>query len=252
MRRKKIRYGDHDSTFGHLYLPTAAPGRCAPVVVLVHGGYWSAEYSLIVYSAVAADLARRGAVVWNVEYRRVEEEGGGWPGTGRDVVAAISALDGPVAEQLAMDGHACDRRHVAVVGHSAGGQLAVWAVAQLKARTRDFRISTVVPQSAVLDFTVGAADRPSVQRLLGATYREAPERYAAASPARQDPFDALVAAIHTVDDESVPIEMSRHYVADAADRGQRATLYEIPDGGHNAFLDRTSAAYRQTLRVLGV
>ncbi|ALG85345.1 alpha/beta hydrolase family protein [Gordonia phthalatica] len=252
MRRKKIFYGDHDSTYGHLYLPNTAPGQCAPVVVLVHGGYWSNEYSLIVYSAVAVDLARRGAVVWNVEYRRVEEEGGGWPGTGRDVVAAINALDGPVSDQLAMDGLKCDRKNVAVVGHSAGGQLAVWAVAQLKARTRGFAVSTVIPQSAVLDFTVGATDRPSVQRLLGGTYAEIPERYAAASPARQEPFDALVAAIHTVDDESVPIEMSRHYVADAADRGQRATLYEIPDGGHNAFLDLKSAAHRQTLRVLGI
>ncbi|WP_066162231.1 alpha/beta hydrolase family protein [Gordonia hydrophobica] len=252
MRRKKIRYGEHDSTFGHLYLPDVGPAERAPVVVLVHGGYWSAEFSLIVYSAIAADLARRGAVVWNVEYRRVEEDGGGWPGTGRDVVAAISALDGPVAEQLAIAGIRIDAKNVAVVGHSAGGQLAVWAVAQLQAATQTCRIATVVAQSAVLDFTVGGSDRPSVQRLLGASFAEAPERYAAASPAHQAPFDALVAAIHTVDDESVPVEMSRHYVADAVRRGQRAALYELPDGGHNAFLDTRGAAHRQTLRVMGI
>lgn len=251
MRRKKIRYGEHDSTFGHLYLPDVGPAGCAPVVVLVHGGYWSAEYSLIVYSAIAVDLVRRGAVVWNVEYRRVEEAGGGWPGTGRDVVAAIAALDGPVAEQLAVAGIKVDRRNVAVVGHSAGGQLAVWAVAQLGAKAGSFTIATVIPQSAVLDFTVGGSDRPSVQRLLGATYAEAPERYAAASPATQPPFDALVAAIHTVDDTSVPVEMSRAYVAAAAERGQRAQLYEVP-GGHDAFIDPRSVAHRQTLRVLGI
>ncbi|WP_139025697.1 alpha/beta hydrolase family protein [Gordonia neofelifaecis] len=252
MRRKKIRYGEHDSNFGHLYLPDVGPNDCAPLVVLVHGGYWSVEYSLIVYSAIAVDLARKGVAVWSVEYRRVEEAGGGWPGTGRDVVAALRALDGPVAHQLAIDGVKVDRRNVAVVGHSAGGQLATWAVAQVRAEVGGFRVATVIPQSAVLDFTIGAADRPSVQRLLGSTFDEAPERYRDASPASQEPFDALVAAIHTVDDASVPVEMSRRYVADAAERGQRAALYEVPGEGHDAFIDPRSAAHRQTLRVLGI
>ncbi|MGB6244866.1 MAG: alpha/beta hydrolase, partial [Gordonia sp. (in: high G+C Gram-positive bacteria)] len=106
--------------------------------------------------------------------------------------------------------------------------------------------------SAVLDFTVGAADRPSVRALMGAAYDEAPDRYAAASPACQEPFDALVAAVHTVDDQSVPIEMSRHYVEVAGARGQRVALYEVPTGGHDAFVDPRSAAHRQTLRVLGI
>lgn len=250
MRRKKIRYGEHPSTFGHLYLPDLGPTDCAPMVVLVHGGYWSEEYSLIVYSAIGVDLVRRGAVVWNVEYRRVEEAGGGWPGTGRDVVSAIAALDGPVAAHPAAAGIKVDRRNVAVVGHSAGGQLAVWAVAQLQAEVGSFSIATVVPQSAVLDFTVAGSDRPSVRRLLGASYDDAPS----ATPRRHPPpsrRSTLVAAIHTVDDESVPIEMSRQYVAGATERGQRARLYEVP-GGHDAFIDPRSAAHRQTLRVLGI
>ncbi|GAA2375031.1 MULTISPECIES: alpha/beta hydrolase family protein [Gordonia] len=252
MRRKKIHYGDQPSQFGHLYLPERGPAECAPLVVLVHGGYWSTEYSLVINTPVARDLAQRGAAVWNIEYRRVEETGGGWPGTGRDVVAAIRALEGPVAEQLAIDGVKVDRKNVAVVGHSAGGQLAVWAVAQTDARAGGFRIATVVPQSAVLDFTGGASDRTSVRRLMGVSFEEAPDRYAAASPACQPPFDALVAAVHTADDASVPIELSRRYVEGAAARGQRAVLYEVPGEGHDAFVDPRSAAHRQTLRVLGI
>ncbi|WP_051198803.1 alpha/beta hydrolase family protein [Gordonia shandongensis] len=240
-----------DSRFGHLYLPEQTAAARAPLVVLVHGGYWSTDYSLVVYTAIARDLAARGAVVWNVEYRRVGETGGGWPTTGRDVVAALRALDGPVADELALRDVTVDRTRVSVIGHSAGGQLAVWAAAQLGARTRGCVIDTVVAQSAVLDFTVGG-DRPSVVALMGAPSAAMPARYEQASPAHQEPFDALVAAIHTVDDESVPVEMSRRYVRDAARRGQRAALYEVPGEGHSAFVDPRSAAHRQTLRVLGL
>ncbi|MFZ2510519.1 MAG: prolyl oligopeptidase family serine peptidase, partial [Gordonia sp. (in: high G+C Gram-positive bacteria)] len=190
------------------------------------------------------------------EYRRVDldgggRSGGGWPQTGRDVLAALAALDGPVAEQLGLAGIAVDRRDVAVVGHSAGGQLAVWAVAHLGARTQRHRITTVVPQSAVLDFTVpDVRDKASVVALLGATYAEAPQRYRDASPAHGPISDALIAVVHTTQDQSVPVERSRQYVQTMAERGQRVTLTEVP-GDHAAFLDLRSAAHRQTLRTLG-
>jgi acetyl esterase/lipase len=255
VRRVKIAYGDAPSMFGHLYLPDAdkrGEGR-APIVVLVHGGFWSTEYSLVVYTGVARALADRGVVVWNVEYRRREETGGGWPGTGRDVIAAIRALDGPVTDQLATAGIRVDASNATVIGHSAGGHLAVWATARLRGATDRFRIGTVIAQSPVLDFTeTGAHDRPSVVDLMGAPFDKIPDRYREASPSQQPPFDSTVVVIHTVDDESVPIEMSRRYVADATARGQSAVLYEVPGEGHDAFVDPTSAAMRQTLRVLGV
>ncbi|WP_448221455.1 alpha/beta hydrolase family protein [Gordonia iterans] len=252
MKRVKVPYGEHRSQYGHLYLPDWDPaeGR-APLVVLVHGGSWSTEYALVVYSAVARDLVARGAVVWNVEYRR-REEGGGWPQTGRDVVAAIAALDGPVAGELASAGVAVDRRHVAVVGHSAGGQLAAWAVAQLGARTSGHRITTVVPQSAVLDFTVpGARDKESVVAFLGATYDDAPARFVDASPAHAPVVDATVALVHTSGDHAVPLAMSEHYVQVMTARGQNTTLTAVP-GGHACFVDPKTPAHRATLRALGL
>lgn len=251
--RRKLAYGSAPSQYGHLYLPAVTPGAGrAPLVVLIHGGSWSTEFALVVYSAVARDLAARGAVVWNIEYRRVEEDGGGWPGTGRDVLAALAALDGPVAQQLAVAGIAVDRRAVAVVGHSAGGQLAAWAVAELGAQTREHTVSLVIPQSAVLDFTVPEVrTKDSVVALMGAPYEQIPERYAQASPAHAPVTAATVAVVHTVDDQAVPIELSRHYVAQQSARGQATALYEVP-GGHPDFVDPASPGHRQTLRLLGL
>lgn len=251
MKRRKIAYGEHPSQYGHLYLPDLAPGVRAPLVVMIHGGSWSTEFGLTIAGAVARDLVARGAVVWNLEYRRVEE-GDGWPQTGRDVVAALTLLDGRVAEELALAGICVDRQNVAVVGHSAGGQLAAWAVAELGARTDRHRISLVVPQSAVLDLTVPeVADKPSVAAFLGTGYDDAPHRYRAASPAHAPVTEALVAVVHTTEDQSVPVELSRHYAEVAAARGQRVTLTEVP-GDHAAFLDLRSPAHRATLRLLGL
>ena len=137
VKRVKIAYGERNSQFGHVYLPTVAVPGPVPVIVLIHGGYWSTEFALTIETAIARDLAARGAVVWNIEYRRVGEDGGGWPRTGNDVIAAISALDAPVRYALPEEILSrIDWSKVAVIGHSAGGQLAVWATARLGARTK--------------------------------------------------------------------------------------------------------------------
>lgn len=251
VKRRRVAYGQQPSQFGHLYLPGAAGSGPVPLVVLVHGGSWSTEFALTINTAVARDLAMRGAAVWNVEYRR-REEGGGWPQTGRDALAALRALDGPVAAELAAAGVAVNRHDVAVVGHSAGGQLATWAVARLGARTPDHRITTVVPQSAVLDLTVPEVrDKESVAGLMGVPYAVAPDRYREASPAQAPVTDATVAIVHTLDDQAVPPALSRHYAEVMRERGQAVTLTEVP-GDHAAFVDPRSPAHRQTLRLLGL
>lgn len=102
VHRVRVAYGDAPSQFGHLYHAldtTDLPAAIRPVVV-IHGGYWTTEFTLTIESAIARQYAERGALVWNIEYRRVGEDGGGWPNTGRDVLAAIGALDGPVRDHL--------------------------------------------------------------------------------------------------------------------------------------------------------
>ena len=131
MPRTRIEYGPEPQQFGHFYAPEGAGDGPVPVVMVIHGGYWSGQYHLNLGTSFAVELARSGVAVWNIEYRRVGESGGGWPNTGRDVVDAIRALDGPVRDALQeqdVDLRAIDFSSVGVVGHSAGGQLAVWAV----------------------------------------------------------------------------------------------------------------------------
>lgn len=252
VKRVKLAYGERNSQFGHVYLPPTPADGPVPVVVLVHGGYWSTEFALTIETAIARDLAERGAVVWNVEYRRVGEDGGGWPRTGNDVIAAISALDGPVRYALPEDIAArADWSNVSVVGHSAGGQLAVWAVGRLGAKTKRTTIATVIAQAAALDLQAGGrAARPSLRALMGASITEAPQLYAEASPVDQPPFPAHVVAIHGDLDQSLPAEISRDYVRRASAAGQSAELIIVPGEGHDVFVDPASQGHRETVRVL--
>ena len=113
-----VRYGPAGPQHAELYLPAgSAP---APVVVLVHGGCWLNAYGLDHIRALAGALAAEGYAVWSLEYRRVGDDGGGWPGTGNDVQAAVAALTfAPFSERF-------DLQRLAVLGHSAGGHLALW------------------------------------------------------------------------------------------------------------------------------
>ncbi len=260
MKRTKIGYGEGHSQFGHLYLPTRArPGvddehRPTPVVVIVHGGSWSTDFELIVETPVARDLAERGAIVWNVEYRRTGEDGGGWPGTGHDVADAILALDGPVRHALPTDlAQRADWSHVSVVGHSAGGQLALWAVSRLAARTPRSIIAVVVVQAPVSDMVrVGERGHVALAAFIGSEFHETPHHYRDASPAHLPSFPAHVAVVHGDLDTVVPLAMSSDYVDAVRSRGQSAELITVLGEGHDAFVDPTSRCHRETLRLLGI
>ena len=119
---REYRYGDAAAQVCELYLPPGSAGDPRAVAVLVHGGFWRARYDRSQEHAVAADLVRRGWAVWNVDYRGVgsgPSAGGGWTATFEDVAAAVDLL-ADVAHEVPLP---MDR--VAVLGHSAGGQLAL-------------------------------------------------------------------------------------------------------------------------------
>jgi acetyl esterase/lipase len=116
----RIEYGHAPEQFGDLWLPEPAPADALPVVVLVHGGFWRARYALDLMDPLAADLVDRGFAVWNLEYRRVGQDGGGYPGTLADVGRGVDRLTDLTDQPL-------DLERVAFVGHSAGGHLAFWA-----------------------------------------------------------------------------------------------------------------------------
>ena len=118
---RQIAYGDHPDQVGNLHLPAGDRDGPWPAVVLIHGGFWRYGWDRTLMTPLARDLAARGIAAWNIEYRRVGQEGGGWPGTLEDVAAAADAVVG-------LEG--VDASRVATVGHSAGGHLALWLAAR--------------------------------------------------------------------------------------------------------------------------
>jgi acetyl esterase/lipase len=118
----RISYGDDPVQFVDLRVPKGKGPH--PVVIFIHGGYWRAEYDLTHTGHLCAALAAAGFATWNMEYRRVGQPGGGYPGTMDDVRSGALLLKKTAPE------HDLDLSHVVIAGHSAGGQLALWLAAQ--------------------------------------------------------------------------------------------------------------------------
>src|SRR5437764_7356894 len=122
IRLLRLAYGPEPLQFGDLYLPDT-PGL-HPTVILIHGGYWRARYGLDLMTGLAQDLVTRGYATWNIEYRRVGDPGGGWPGTLLDAAIATDYL------RILAPSHGLDLQRVVPIGHSAGGHLALWLAAR--------------------------------------------------------------------------------------------------------------------------
>ncbi|SEE20092.1 alpha/beta hydrolase [Ruania alba] len=178
----RIEYGSAPEQFGDLGVPGGIPGgQSRPVVVLIHGGFWQAGSGLGFMEPLAEDLVERGYVTWNVEYRKVGEPGGGYPGTLEDVDAAIEHL------AALADAHPIDLDQVVVVGHSAGGHLSLWAGTR---EDTEVEPVLVVGQAPVPDLVTAAESGmggSAVTDFVGGTPDDVPAAYAAASPAERLP-----------------------------------------------------------------
>jgi pimeloyl-ACP methyl ester carboxylesterase len=224
------RFGGDRSQVAELHVPRGrGPFR---TVVLLHGGYWGTRYGKLIMRPLARDLVGRGFAAWNLEYRRIgpgRGGGGGWPMTFDDVANGIDALATLEDPRLDLaDG-------VAAVGHSAGGQLALYAAGRSEPRVA---VNRVVALAAVSNLEA-AADR--ARGLMGGLPHEVPDRYAQADPIRRAPLDVPVLLVHPTDDETVPVQRSREY---ARRSGPNAELVEPPTGGHRAVIDPGTDAWR--------
>lgn len=246
-----IQYGPSDSQVGDLYLPAEG---LAPVVCLLHGGFWRMPFGRAELAPVALDLVSRGFAVWNIEYRRLGSEGSGWPGTLRDVSAAIDHL-----AVLAMDGMRLDLSRVTVVGHSAGGQLALWSAAPRGIRHDDFALPVVRPTAVVglaaaVDLAGAfalSAGNSAVGAFLGGSPDEYPDRYQAASPIELLPLGVRQLIVHGTADEALPVAHARNYVRAAKTSGDDVEYVELRGGGHMDYLDPNSDAHTALCRWLG-
>ena len=240
---ERLTYGDDPSQWADLSRPS---GATRGVVVVVHGGFWKAEYDASLGEPLAADLVARGWTVLNLEYRRVGTGpggGGGWPATADDVAAGIDLLRD--VEDLPLD-------TVVTLGHSAGGHLATWAAARgrFDRWTGGVAVTHVVSQAGVLDLA-RAHDEGlgggAVRALMGSG-PGAPS-YALADPQAQLPLDVPVWCVHGSGDDVVPPAYSRDYVAAARAAGAGAELVEV-EGDHFVVIDTGSRAWDRIVGVL--
>lgn len=184
----RIAYGTDSSQYGELRVPSGDGPH--PVVVLVHGGCFKAAYATVSDLAAMGDaLKDDGIASWNIEYRREGQPGGGWPGTYQDVGRAVDQL-----RTLAGPYH-LDLDHVVIVGHSAGGHLAMWAAARSRVpagsdihMANPLQVRGVIDLAGPLDLTANIPGYQALCRdtvitgLMGGTPGQVPERYAQASP----------------------------------------------------------------------
>lgn len=229
-----VSYGDDPLQFGHLRLP-AGPGP-HPVVIFVHGGCWLSQFTIGHAAALEQGLSDAGYAVWSLEYRRVGDAGGGWPNTFLDLAHGTDYLR-TLARRFSLD-----TTRVIAAGHSAGGQFALW----LAARTRIDKPSALfVERPLAIRGVLALAPAPDLEglhaagvcgnvidKLMGGSPAELPQRYQAASPMALAPIGvAQRLVVGGLDRDWGPV--GRRYYDRAIAAGDRAAvLVDAPESGH--------------------
>lgn len=245
---RRLRYGDHPEQFGELRVPPPgsppASAGPAPLVVLLHGGFWLSRWKLDLMDAMADDLARRGVPSWNVEYRRADKHG--WDATTADVESAVRYL-AEVTGRFPVD-----LTRLALIGHSAGGQLAVRVAADLAAGSAPVRPAVVVSLAGVLDLV--EADRRNlgdgaVPAALGATSAQRPDVYGTSSPLQRLPLGIPQVIVTARDDHPDLNDLNSRYAAAARAAGDTLTVIE-GSGDHFTLIDPGSELWAETYREM--
>ena len=248
-------YGPAPSQYAELFVP-AGQGPF-PVAVLVHGGCWTKEFGGIrQLRNMAGALSARGIAVWNVEYRRVDEEGGGYPGTYQDINAALDLL---AARAQASN---LDLQRIVAVGHSAGGQLVQWMAGRSRiAATSPLFQHHPLPVREIVSLG-GLADLRREEALIKSSCERAMvDLTGLPSAARPDVFSDTNAAelmpngSHTVLitgelDTVSPPRVAHAYAARAALAGDRAEVIILPGASHYDEVAATSAAWPTVLQTI--
>jgi acetyl esterase/lipase len=241
-------YGRAASQFAELFVPDG--GGPFPVVVLIHGGCWTVAFGgMTQMHNMAGDLRAQGIAVWNVEYRRVDEDGGGYPGTYQDVGVALDALRGAARE------HDLDLTRVVLVGHSAGGHLAQWGAARARLPAASvLRTEAPLPVPVVVSLG-GLADLRHEQQLIktscerdmvqltGLPSVSRPDVFADTSPAELLPAGVRTVLIHGEFDTISPPRAGQDYARRAAAAGDVAEFILLPGASHYDEVAASSASW---------
>jgi len=252
---RHVVYGPAPSQFVELFLPEGAGPH--PVVVLIHGGCWTVDFGGIrQMRSMATALAAAGAAVWNVEYRRYDEAGGGYPGMYQDVATAVDLLrEHAAAARL-------DLSRIVAVGHSAGGHLAQWAVSRHKlprwsaAWVHDpLPVPTVVSLGGLADLRneaglICTSCQRTTPQLAGEPTPERPDVFLDTSPAEMLPAGVRTILIHGELDDIAPLSTGQRYAARARAAGDKAEVMVLPGGSHYDEVSAASPAWAITGRAI--
>lgn len=216
----RIRFGDAPSRFFDLFLPEK---QLRGAVMMIHGGFWRVRYDLQHTSHLCAALAREGIAVANLEYRRVGEPGGGWPGTYEDVLAGFDAVQKKLGDRIV------------VLGHSAGGHLALRLAA-------DHHPTGIVALAPVADLTEAhklGLSNGAVAEFLGGAPEAIPAVYEAADP-RFHASSVQRCLIHGEHDDTVPMSLSYSYLKARGTDKPDIVLVKIKEANHFDLIDPES------------
>ena len=239
----RVAYGSDANQFLDLRLPKSR-GPC-PLLINIHGGFWRAQYNLEHAGHLCSALTAKGIATANLEYRRVGNEGGAWPGTFADLRMAYQFLKQHAAQ------HTLDLERVVVMGHSAGGQLALCLAAH------EAGITAVVSLAGVVDLQRAYKlhlSNDAVVEFLRGTPAEVPDHYREADPMQLSIPNAQQWLIHGSADEVVPPAFSRDYVTAKQKRTgkekEEVSLLEIAGADHFDLIDPRTSTWKQVEQII--
>ncbi len=245
-----LRYGDQALQVVDLWLP--AGGGPHPTVLMVHGGCWQSDIAdRRIMNWIADDLRRRGVAVWNIDYRGVDREGGGYPGTFLDVAAAADALRDHNSR------YALDTTNLVAVGHSAGGHLALWLAARSRLpegsplrRGNPLPIHAVVSLGGLPDLEEAARPPGSgcgtevIGRLTSGHFEDT-------SIPRLGPLGVPQVLVNGSHDRIIPTAYAEGYAAPMREKGDEVRVRVIDHSGHIELIAPESAAWAAAADEIG-
>ena len=252
----RIVYGtDKALQYGQLWLPNKSQlsnNQLIPAIIFIHGGCWLNEYTIDHTNAVSTALVQAGYIVWSLEYRRVGDAGGGWPGTFEDIAQGIDWI-----RRLAVD-FPIDTNRVIFMGHSAGGHLALWAAgrSQMDAANPFYRQDAVVPKAVMAlapitnlqDYAaMEGSCNEAVVPLIGGSYAEFSKRYDVANPNPVFRSPMVVNIVRGDADTIIPASQIQTFLAQATGD---VFGHEIPKAGHFDLIHPGTQAWQKIMGLL--
>lgn len=246
----RIPYGAEEPQFGDLRMPEEYGPY--PVAVILHGGFWQKKYDSTYMSHLCAALGEQGIATWNVEYRQLEDPGGGWPGTFQDLQSGIGHL-WAIASRYRLD-----LDNLVLLGHGSGGLMALWYAKG--GQTDDLlpwdrpplevkRVITLAPLTDLQEAVERNLGRGKVRGFLP-NNAGAGESLDIISPCSLLPIGVPQTILHGDRDRIVPIEMSETYLEEAERLKENVELIRLQGAGHYHLVDPASEAGRRTISVV--